>query len=95
MFVLADPGRLTELLGSAGFTEIVVDTVELTRRDAGVEDFLKGTLDLSRPFAEVHDRLTADEWHGVEQKVAELAAPFAKDGGLTFPARTLAGAATA
>jgi SAM-dependent methyltransferase len=95
MFALADPGRVRELLESAGFTEIVVDSVELARQDGGVEDFLKGTLDLSAPFAEVHQRLTSDQWRGVEQKVAELTAPFAKDGDLRFPARTLVGAATA
>ncbi|MFL5822504.1 MAG: class I SAM-dependent methyltransferase [Solirubrobacteraceae bacterium] len=95
MFTLADPVRLRELLESAGLTEIVVDTVELSRRDSGVEDFLKGTLDLSQPFSEVHDRLTADQWQEVERKVAELASPFVKDGALSFPARTLVGAASA
>jgi ubiquinone/menaquinone biosynthesis C-methylase UbiE len=95
MFALADADHLRELLESAGFTEIVVDKVELTRQDASVQDFLKETIDLSRPFAEMHERLTADQWHAVEQKVAELAAPFVKDGRLTFPAQTLVGAGSA
>lgn len=95
MFVLADPDRLRGLLEEAGFTEILVDAVELTRQDSSVEDFLKGTLDLSRPFAEVHDRLSAEQWQEVERKVAELAAPFDRGGGLSFPARTLVGAAGA
>jgi SAM-dependent methyltransferase len=95
MFVLADPERLRDLLESAGLTEVVVDSVELVRRDRGVEDYLRGTLDLSVPFAETRDRLSAEEWGAVEQRVAELAEPFARDGGLVFPARTLVAAASA
>ena len=95
MFVLADVDRLRGLLESAGLTEIVVESVELVRDDSGVDDYLNGTIDLSAPFAEVHARLTAEEWAAVERRVAELAEPFVSDGGLSFPARTLVGAATA
>jgi len=95
MFALADSDRLRELLESAGLTEVVVDHVELERSERSVEDYLKGTLDLSRPFADVRDRLDDEQWTAVEEKVGELAAPFARNGGVLFPARTLVAAASA
>jgi SAM-dependent methyltransferase len=96
MFVLAEPERLEELLESAGLTEVVVDSLELERRERGVGDFIKGTLDLSAPFADVRERLSPDEWGQVERRIAELAGPFTLEGGeLAFPARTLVAAASA
>jgi hypothetical protein len=95
MFVLAGPGRLGEVLESGGLTDVVVESLELVRRDQGVEDYLKGTLDVSAPFAEVKERLSPAEWEGVQQRVAELVEPFATDGRLVFPARTLVAAASA
>lgn len=95
MFVLAEDGRLREVLESGGLTDVVVESLELVRRDTGIENYLKETLDLSAPFAEVRERLSASEWQAVEQRVAELAEPFVKDGRLAFPARTLVAAASA
>jgi ubiquinone/menaquinone biosynthesis C-methylase UbiE len=95
MFALADPERLTGLLESAGLTEVLVESVDLERSERGVGDYLKGTLDLSRPFAEMRQRLSNEQWREVEAKVAELAGPFASNGGLSIPARTLVAAASA
>jgi ubiquinone/menaquinone biosynthesis C-methylase UbiE len=96
MFVLADAEKLRGLLEDAGFTEVVVEGVELSRPDRDVEEYLKGTLDLSQPFAEVRERLTDEQWAGVEARVAELVEPFAgEDGTLRFPALSLGVAANA
>lgn len=95
MFALADADRLGGLLESAGLTEVLVDTVALARRERDVDDYLKGTLDLSQPFAEVREGLSAEEWRAVEERVAALAGAFANDGGLEFPARALVVAASA
>jgi SAM-dependent methyltransferase len=95
MFVLAASGRLREVLESGGLTDVVVEPLELVRRDPGVDDFIKGTLDMSTPFAEVRDRLSPAEWEAVEQRVAELAEPFLTDGRLVFPAQTLVAVASA
>jgi SAM-dependent methyltransferase len=95
MFALADAERLTGLLESAGLTEVLVESLDLERRERGVDDYLKGTLDLSRPFAEMRERLSDEQWRGVEEKVAELAAPFVTDEGVRFPARTLVASASA
>ena len=95
MFSLADPERLEELLESAGLTGVVVQALKLDRNDRGVADYLKATLDLSQPFAEVRDSLSAEQWREVEQRVAELAAPFLSDGHLRFPTQTLVASASA
>ncbi len=95
MFSLADPERLQELLESAGLTDVVVESLELDRSDRGVNDYLAATLDLSAPFAEKRDSLTAEQWRAVEQRVAELAAPFLSDGRLRFPTQTLVASASA
>jgi hypothetical protein len=96
MFTLADPGRLQQLLETAGFVEVVVESVDLARSAPGVARFLEETLDLSSPFAEVRERLSDEQWKAVERKFASLAEPFtAQDGTLEFPARSLAAAASA
>jgi SAM-dependent methyltransferase len=95
MFILAEDGRLQELLESAGWTEVLVEPLELVRRERDVDEYLKGTLDTARPFAEVHDSLDREAWRGVEEKVRELAAPYLGDGGLVFPAQTLVASASA
>jgi SAM-dependent methyltransferase len=96
MFALADGERLRTQLEDAGFTDVVVEPVQLSRPDPGVEEYLTGTLDLSRPFAEVRERLTDEQWAGVQARVAELVEPYAaEDGTLSFPACSLGVAANA
>jgi ubiquinone/menaquinone biosynthesis C-methylase UbiE len=96
MFALGDADRLRRLLEDAGFLDVVVAPLELTRPDDGVEQYLQGTLDLSQPFAEVRQRLTDEQWATVESRVAELVAPFqGDDGTLRFPACSLGAAAGA
>ncbi|HEY2161762.1 MAG TPA: methyltransferase domain-containing protein [Solirubrobacteraceae bacterium] len=95
MFVLADAERLRELLDGAGFLEPVVEPIALMRTDDDVRHFIQGTLDLSAPLAEVHDRLSDEHWSEVEARIAELAQPFAtEDGRLAFPAVSLGAAAS-
>lgn len=96
MFALADVERLQALLESAGLTEVVVDSVELVRQERGIEDYIKGTLDLSAPFAQAQERLSTVQWRDVEHRIGELAAAFAQASGeLIFPARTLVASASA
>jgi ubiquinone/menaquinone biosynthesis C-methylase UbiE len=96
MFALADAEKLRRLVEDAGFTDVVVERVELSRPDRGVEDYLQGTLDLSQPFAETRERLTDEQWAGVQARVAELVEPFAgEDGTLRFPACSLGVATSA
>lgn len=96
MFALAAPGRLRELLESAGFGEVVVQSLELPRVHERVEQYVEETLDLARPFAEVYEALSSEQQAEVGAQIASLAEPFtAEDGTLRFPARSLVAAATA
>ncbi len=96
MFALAAPGRLGEMLEDAGFTEVVVDAVELTRAFAGVSEYVGETLDLSAPFAEAYERLDETQRAELERTVAELAQPYtAEDGALRLPGRSLVASAGA
>jgi SAM-dependent methyltransferase len=95
MFVLADAERLRGLLQGAGFVEPVVESIALTRTDDDVGHFIQETLDLSAPLAEVHDRLSDEQWSAVEARITELAHPFATaDGRLAFPAVSLGASAS-
>jgi len=96
MFSLGDRRILEDLLRGAGFLDLELEAVELRRSEAGIGAFLASTLDLSRPFAELRERLSEEGWQALQAKIAELAEPFTgPDGSLAFPARALAAAAVA
>jgi SAM-dependent methyltransferase len=96
MFALADPGGLRELLEAAGFLDVVVDSVELSRSEPGLDAYVEETLDLSRQFAEVRERLTDDQWAKVRERIGALAKQFTSaDSGLRFPACSLVAAGAA
>jgi SAM-dependent methyltransferase len=95
-FSLSAPGRLHELLESAGFVEVVVESLELPRPPVTVQDEIAETLDLSHRFAEVYAQLTDEQRAALEQKIIELEQPYADaDGRVVLPARSLVAAATA
>jgi SAM-dependent methyltransferase len=95
MFRLAPASKLSELLESAGFTEVVVESVEIDRPSLNFDNYLAETLDLSRPFAEALGGLSDEQRGEVTRKLAELARPFAQpDGTLRFPGRSLVAAAS-
>jgi SAM-dependent methyltransferase len=95
-FALADPGRLAELLEQAGFVELELGAVELTRRHDRFEEFWETTLDISRGF---HDAVLARPGAEVERIKASLAErlrPYTDEAGaLAIPARTLVARASA
>jgi SAM-dependent methyltransferase len=96
MFGLAAPGALAELLESAGFTEVIVDAVELPRHYASTAEFLAESLDLSQLFAETYRSLSETEQEGVLTELDSLSAQFrSADGSITFPGRSLVAAADA
>jgi ubiquinone/menaquinone biosynthesis C-methylase UbiE len=96
MFALADSERLRELLEDAGFVEVVVEPVALEREEASVASYLEETLDLSRPFADVKQRLSPEQWAEVVARVEALSEPFgARESDLRFPASSLAASASA
>ena len=96
MFALADPERLRRLLEDAGFLEVRVDSVELSREDLSIDSFLEETLDLSGAFIEVWGRLSERHREEVRERIVSSAARFtADDGSVRFPARSLVASASA
>jgi len=94
MFALAAPGRLQELLESAGFVEVLVQSVELNRTHQDLDAYFEETLDLSRPFADAVDGLAGPELEAVRDEIAALAVPYVQaDGSIALPGRSLVAAA--
>lgn len=96
MFALADPARLRELLEAAGFLEVTVEPIRLSRSEASVAAYIDETADLARGFGEVRERLSPEERVAVQEQIATFSEPFAADdGSLRFPASSLAAAGQA
>ncbi|HEY6395996.1 MAG TPA: methyltransferase domain-containing protein [Solirubrobacteraceae bacterium] len=81
MFALSDAGRLREMLSDAGFSEVLVESVEVRREYESIERFLAETLDLSQAFGEVHRGLSDEAQDEIASRVAALAEPWTEDGG--------------
>jgi ubiquinone/menaquinone biosynthesis C-methylase UbiE len=95
-FALGDRARVKELLENAGFAEIHVDAVELTRRHPDFEDLWDATLDLSRNFHDAVLSCPEPEIERIKASLAERFAPYtATDGTLTVPGVTLLASAGA
>lgn len=96
MFALADHDRLRRLLEDAGFLDVRIDSVDLTRSNASIGQFLDEAIDLSSQFGEVWERLSERHRDEVRERIIALAAPFtAVDESVRFPARSLVAAASA
>jgi ubiquinone/menaquinone biosynthesis C-methylase UbiE len=96
MFALADREQLRRLLEDAGFLDVVVDSIELSRPGASMDVFLEETLDLSRGFADVWERLSDRHRDELRARMISLAVPFTgSDGSVRFPAQSLVAAASA
>jgi SAM-dependent methyltransferase len=96
MFALAAEGRLQEMLEDAGFVEVEVESVELTRAYPGLREYVDETVDLSAMFSEAFERLAPEQREEVEREIAALAAPFvAQDGSVRLPGHSLLATASA
>jgi SAM-dependent methyltransferase len=95
-FGLGDRERLHELLGEAGFTEIVVEAIDVVQRHPTFASFWETMLDISR---ELHDLVLAQpaaEIEAIEASLAGRLAPYtAPDGTLEVPGRSLVAVAFA
>jgi SAM-dependent methyltransferase len=93
-FALGDPEQVEELLGGAGFSEIDVQSIDVSRRHESFEGLWESTLDLSRSF---HDAVLSRPPAEVAEISSSLRARFAPyaapDGSLTVPGRTLVASA--
>ncbi len=95
-FALGEASRVQELLEQAGFAEIEVEAIELSRRHPDFDELWDTTLDLSRSFHDAVLSRPQREIEQIRQSLAERFAPYtAADGTLAIPARTLLAYASA
>jgi SAM-dependent methyltransferase len=95
-FALGSSERLLALLEQAGFVEVRVETLQLSRGEPSFERFWETTLDLSRVFHDAVLERPQAEIGEIQAAVRARFAPFeAADGSLEIPARTLVASATA
>jgi SAM-dependent methyltransferase len=96
MFILSAPGRLQDLLETAGFVDVVVESVQTSRSFADIADYVAEFYDTSSMFGEVFDRLSDEQREIVASKIAELSGEYTgADGSITLPGRSLVAAAEA
>ncbi len=81
MFALAAPGLLARMLEDAGFYEIEVEPVPLTRRWESVLDWLGETRDRSNNFGKTWARMSGDERRGLRERIAAAAQPYTDESG--------------
>jgi SAM-dependent methyltransferase len=95
-FALGDPERVRVLLMRAGFTDVLLDTIDVRHRHESFDAFWETMLDISR---ELHDVVLAQPAGEIERLRAEVAARLAPhtdpDGSLTIPGRSIVAAASA
>jgi SAM-dependent methyltransferase len=96
MFALASAERLHELLQTAGFLEVMVDSIEVERHNENVDEFVAETLDLSRMFSDVYERLSDEARAEIRERIAAGVQPYLNErGALRLPGRSLVASASA
>ena len=76
LFALSAPRCAGELLEDAGFTEVEVTEVEVSRRYASVAEMVEESADVSPSFSSTFRGLTVDQQAEVAAHVEAAAAPF-------------------
>jgi ubiquinone/menaquinone biosynthesis C-methylase UbiE len=95
-FALGDRERVRALLDEAGFTEVLIEAIEIVRRHESFDELWEAHLDVSRSF---HDAVMAHsepEILAIRDSLERRFAPFTTDSGtLEVPGRTLVALASA
>jgi SAM-dependent methyltransferase len=95
-FALGDPGLLRSMLEEAGFTDIAIDTVEISRSDRDFDSWWATHLDLSTGSRASFAQADEQQTEAVEAELAARLEPYtAASGELAVPGRTLVAAAQA
>jgi SAM-dependent methyltransferase len=96
MFSLAGDGQLAELLAGAGFQDVVVSPVSLTRHYDALDGYIEETIDMSPLFSATYRELSADDQAAAVAAITSAARPFvADDGSVTLPGSSLVASAGA
>lgn len=95
-FALADPARIEDLLYTAGFSEVVLDTVEVSFDYPSLDALFDYLRDCSPTFKAALPKLSPAEHTRFRDDLDAALAPWVRDGGrVVLPGRTNVAAATA
>jgi SAM-dependent methyltransferase len=95
-FTFAAPGRIEELLGEAGFDDVLVETVDLMFPFASTDEHFEHQLALSTRLQEQLAALSPAEHTRLRDAIDARLAPHVRaDGSVELPARTWVAAASA
>lgn len=96
IFSLADPQRLQEMLEEAGFVDVLVESIDVTREYDRFDKFWDESLELSPSLSVALGRLTDEQRDDLRRRAESLAAPFAEgDGAIHLPGTSLVASASA
>lgn len=96
MFRLSDAAGLTELLGEAGFTGVVTETIDVVATYDEFDAYWDQALDMNRSFHDAVMGLQPDQAKALRSELdARLAPLVAADGSLAIPGRALVALAEA
>ena len=96
IFSLANPQRLQEMLEEAGFVDVLVESIDLTRAYDRFDKFWDESLELSPSLSVALERLTDEQREDVRRRAAALAQPFTESDGAThLPGVSLVASASA
>jgi SAM-dependent methyltransferase len=88
-FALSDRAELDSVLRDAGFTEVSVEELALTRGDPSLDEWWQRTASLAGPLAVILGSLPPDEREQVRRRALEGARIYVTDDGVEFPAVSL------
>ncbi|HLJ03826.1 MAG TPA: methyltransferase domain-containing protein [Solirubrobacteraceae bacterium] len=95
-FTLADRERLGAMIEEAGFADVAIEAVQLTRDYPDADAFVAETTELSGSFRERWDQLADAQRAAVTERVRELTEPFVtSEGRLELTGVSLGAAAMA
>lgn len=94
IFSLSDPDRLGDLLASAGFADVTVETIDAPQTFAAFDHYWQHVSETSGPLTVILQGLPSDEVDAIRATCGEYAAHLrAEDGTYTFPGHALVAAA--
>ena len=95
-FALGDRALLKDMLEEAGFTDVLIDTVELARDGPDFDSWWAVHLDLSASALAAFQAADEEQTEAVEADLRERLAPYtAPDGSISVPGRTFVATARA
>jgi len=89
MFTLAESERVESLLATAGFTDVLIESVPVRFVHRDVDEYVASAVDTGGAFSRAFAQASEEEQAAIMQELAESFAPFADDGAYVLPGLAL------